>query len=332
MRIKLLIATTDNDYAEHLSNILSEKYMDTFEVTVCSSAERLQPLLAGSRFDAALLEPGLAASVSLSAVSLPLLLIDESGMVPDSEAKSIRKYQRISSLAGTVLEHYAEISQGISGLHSGRARITAVWSPAGGTGKTSVALAYATHQASRGKQALYLSLENFSSTSVYFPEGGKSISKAFEKLESNLPMLLAGIRQQDSGSGVFYFCGPENYDDIHILTTEDIEILVGACSTGMDDLIIDLSSQCDQRTRRIFDLADSILFVCDPSAASQAKLRQFIQQHNIFGQIQSKSVLVCNKGAAMAETGISKTVSLPLVRATDPGSVFKALSSGKFEG
>ena len=330
MIIKLLIATADSDYAEYLSDNLSEKYADTFNVSVCSSAERLRDLLAVSKFDAALLEPSFVAGENLSSIQLPMLLIDELGDSGDSMLRGIRKYQRISNISGYVLEYYAEAGKGRSGLNADKANITAVWSPAGGVGKTTVALAYASNRILSGKQSTYLNLENFSSTSAYFQESGRSISKVFEKLDTNVQMFLAGICQHDSGTGITYFCEPENYDDINILTADDAQTLIDACATGTDEVVIDLSSQCDERTQRIFDMADIVLIVCDPSSASQVKLRQFENQHNVFEQVQEKAIIVNNKGAKPAQTAINRSVQLPFVQSPDPISIYKTLSSASF--
>ena len=337
MKIKLLIATADGDYANHLSTILSEKYAETFEVSVCSSAERLKNLLAVNKYDAALLEYDFAcdfaSDINLSSISPPLVMIDETGVIADdnNSFKRIRKYQRVSAIAGNLLENYAEIGKGVCNFDTSRARITAVWSPSGGSGKTTVALAYAAQRIAKGNQAVYFNLENFSSAPAYFQESGKSISKVFEKLESNVQLLLLGIRQQDAGSGILYFCGPENYDDINILTSDDIETLVDACATDIDELVIDLSSQCDERTQKVFEIANIILIVCDPSITTHAKLRQFISQSNAFGRIQTKTVLVNNKGAKTTEPGFNKIVPLPFVNSADPISVYKSLSSGRFD-
>lgn len=333
MKLKLLIATSDGDYAEHLSDILSEKYSETFDVSVCSSLDRLKDFSMANKFDVAIFDQGFASAANLSPIKLPLVLIDESvGFAEDNAPlKKIRKYQRVSAIAGNVLENYAEISQGINNFGASKARTTAVWSPSGGAGKTTVALAYAANKISSGKHALYLNLENFSSTSAYFQENGKSISKVFGRPESNVSMLLMGIRQQDSGSGISYFCGPENYDDMNILTSDDIETLISACAADMDEVVIDLSSQCDERVRKVFEIADALLIVCDPSTTSQTKLQQFATQHIVFGQIQAKTVLVNNKGAKTNQPGIDKTVSLPLLNSADPISVFKSLSSGNFD-
>lgn len=334
MKIKLLIATGDRDYAEHLSNVLSEKYADTFEVGVCSSAERLRDLSAKSRLGVVLLESGFISSVNLQSMRLPILLWDTLQEEEDSEKpelKMVQKYQRISAIVADVLEIYADSGIDLSDFGGGRARITAVWSPCGGTGKTTVALAYAASKVSEGKKALYLNLEDFASTSVYFSEKGKSISTAFEKLDSNASILFKGIRMEDSGSGISYFSEPNNYDDINILTPEDIRTIFDACAVEMDELVVDLSSSCNQRTQKIFELADIVLLVSDNSQASQRKQRQFLTQHSIAQKIQDKSIFVANRGAKIKESGIERVIELPKVPSADAVSIYKTLSGVRFD-
>jgi len=330
MKIRLLIATADKDYTDHLTKTISKGYAETLELNVCTTPERLTDMTDSNRYDAALLEPDFVSAAKPGSILVPFVLIDELGPGADGgELKGIRKYQRISSMTGQILEGCAEAGRGKSAADAEKARITAVWSPAGGAGKTTVALAYAANKASAGKQVVYLNLENFSSTSVYFPESGRSISKALEKLESNLQLFLLGIRQQDSGSGILYFCGPENYDDISILTVEDIEKLLTACAVEIDELVVDLPSQIDPRIVKTLAMSDKVLLVTDQSSTSQVKLNQFISQHNVFGQIQPKAVLVNNKDARSQDERIVKTIMLPYVQTGDPVSVFKALSGSR---
>ena len=49
MKIKLLIATADSEYAEHLSSVLAKKYADTFEVSV-GNRSKLSYLYGKRRF------------------------------------------------------------------------------------------------------------------------------------------------------------------------------------------------------------------------------------------------------------------------------------------
>lgn len=335
MKIKLIIASGDGDYTEHLSRVLADRYADVFEVGVCSTqAQWAETLKSGC--DAALVEPAFAQSCDLKGVRLPLLLRDESseGFPGAGELRQVEKYQRISSIAGAVLEGYAQFSSGMTDLRKKRGQVTAVWSPAGGTGKTTVALAYAARKASDGRHATYLSLENFCSAPAYFPDCDherKSISTVFEKLEADVPMLLKGILQQDSGSGIAYYCGPNNYDDMNILTGEDLDALIRGCVANTEELVVDLSAQCDEKTRKIFELADTVLIVSDGTPAAQAKLLQFMGQHNIAQQIRDKSVLINNRGAKAAVDGLPRAVELPYVRTADIVSVYKTLSGSAFE-
>jgi hypothetical protein len=333
MKIKLLIATADHDYAEHLSNVLAEKHADAFEVAVSSTAAQLDDLLAARKFDVALLDASFIAGADFSAVRLALVLRDESGPLagPAGDLRKIRKYRRISSIAGDILANYAEEFGATDGVAAKKAHITAVWSPAGGVGKTTVALAYATRKAADGKQVLYLDLEHFSSTPLYFAETGPSISSIFEKLDGAAGLLVRGIRQLDSGTGVAYFCHAENYDDLNILTAEDIAALMAACSAGTDELVIDLPCLCDERVRRILDFADRVLLVTDNTTTARAKLRQFMSQHNVFERVRAKTALIANKGAPGGESPVDTVIGLPLVPAGDAVAVYKALSGNRFE-
>lgn len=333
MKMKLLIGSDHRDYVEHLSHVLAEKYADTFDVSVCSSMERLGEVITENRYDAVLVEPSFASAVKEDAVRLPLVLWHEAGLSADvaTHMKKVRKYQRISVLAGLILEYYALVATDIVHMANDKAKITAVWSPCGGVGKTTVALAYAARKGGGDKAVVYLNLESFASTSAYFPENGKSISCAFERLDSNAHVLLMGIRQHDSSSGITYFSSPDNYDDITILTAADIETLIQACATWADEVIVDLPSQCDDRVQKVFELANTVLLVTDFTTTAHVKMQQFLHQHHVAGRIQDKSVLINNKGAKWSEARIHNDIRLPFVQTTDPISVYKTLSGSTFE-
>lgn len=330
MKIQLLIACEDKDYCQHLSRVLAERHGDTFEVSICSTREKLAAALTGHRQDVALLSAHMARGAMLDKVTLPLLLWDDAaGEELGQEMDSVRKYQRISNLTGDVLGRYAKVAGRKNVPESERVQICAVWSPAGGTGKTTVALAYAAQQAATGRKTVYLDMEYFSSTPVYFSQEGKSISEAFENLGGNLELLLKSIRRQDVGSGIYYFCAPSNYDDMNILSRENVEELVSAAGQGMEEVVLDLSSVCDERCQCIMALADRILLVTDNTPRSLAKLKQFQEQNNLFEQIREKVTLVCNMGAQVTAS-VPHTVTLPSLRADNPTSVYKSLSAHRF--
>jgi len=245
----------------------------------------------------------------------------------------INKYQRISTIVAAILERYAKVSAGKNDPDLRKANITAVWSPVGGAGKTSVAVAYAMSRAGDEKEVFYLNLEDFTSVPCYFNKVGKSISTVFEMLENqdgNVKMLIQGVSCSDKG--IMYLCGPDNYEDMCILSAENIHALVTTCAGLTDELVIDLSSACDARARKVFELADNILLVAAHTAQSETKTAQFLSQNNVFESIKEKITMVANKGVSVNEPEIDSIIYLPYVQSNDAFEVCRSLSNSESLG
>ena len=333
MKIQLLIAVADSDYSEYLSNTLSTKYTDKFAVGLCSSQDKLSDVLSAKKYDVILVEPEWISMLHKHNLKLVLALICEESSIPESalNAVQVEKYQRISTLVNKILELYEKVAPSFDDLRKSREQIVAVWSPVGGVGKTSVALAYATRAVSNGGIATYLSFEQFSSAVTYFSVEGGSISALFERLTSNAELNVKSFLRHDNGSGVDYFCPPENYNDINKLSKDDMVFLVNTCARACDVAVVDLPSICDKNSQAVLELADIVLLVTDGCKASSSKLDIFISQHGIFESIKHKVRLISNKGAMITDTRFEKVISLPRVQLDDPISVYKTLSGNSFD-
>ena len=330
MKIQLIIGSDDVDYLEHLSRVLAGRYADTFEVNTCSLPEKLGEIAQRGRFDVALLSPSMLEHAPTQMARLTLVLWEDGQGTALPGQILLRKYQRISSLVGDILQQYAQVSSQALGLTAEDVVVTAVWSPSGGSGKTTVALAYAAQKVSENKKTVYFDLEPFSSTPVYFPTSGKSLSTVFEQLDCNVELLLQSIRQKDDASGIFYFCRPDNYDDIRTLSAEDLMTLVDAGSKGVQELVLDLGSGYDLKTRALLERADQVLLVSEPSRTSQGKLEQFCAQNDLYERIKEKTVLVLNRARGSGAVRDRQVVVLPPVQSEDPVVVYKTLSGGYF--
>jgi MinD-like ATPase involved in chromosome partitioning or flagellar assembly len=334
MKTNLLICTADTAYAEHLSRHLSERHADAFEVCVCLESGSLHDTIKSQTFDAALIDPGLSVGADLRPVRVPLLIWSEES--DDAEAsgeyKRVRKYQRISSIVAEILTSCAEMLSDARVEDLEKARVTVVWSPAGGVGKTTVALAYAAKKVADGKETLYLDMEHFSSVPVYFHEAGTSISSVFEMLENgsgNIQMLIRAIRKQDNGDGIAYISRPDNYDDMNILSAEDAATLLRACCGVAEEVVVDMPCVCDARTRKLFEIADKIFLVTDATAAARTKVSQFVTQHNVYGGIKAKLAVVANRGATVSDTPTPspEIVALPHVASYNAQAVYRSLAA-----
>ena len=166
---------------------------------------------------------------------------------------------------------------------------------------------------------------------MYFADPERGLTDVFEKLDGNLELLFQSIRREDSGSGILYFGRPDNYDDIEILTPDDVTALLQGASAGVEELVVDLGSGCDRKTRRILELAAQVLLVTDGSQAARIKCGQFRAQHDLYALLADRLTVVANRGARGAAQAGERTVSLPLVQSDDPVVVYKTLSAGYFQ-
>ncbi len=330
MKIRLIIVTKEREYAELFYDGAASK-RDLVDIDICTSYEKLDAMLQQGRYDVVLAERDAVDYVDPSRVKLILLLWNQKQGMSEyvQEMPMVKKYQRISGILSDVQGQYAKVAPEHFGA-SDKGRITAVWSPAGGTGKTSVALASAVRSALNGRKTTYLDLEYFSGTEALFERSGKSLSTVFTQLSGNLALQMQSIRLEDSNTNVNYFSPPSNYDDMNELTEEDILALVRAASGSAEELVVDLSSLCDRKNRAIFEVADRILLVVDQSAVAAAKLQQFMNQNSVFHTYLDKITVVANKGASVKLPENVDVVRLPLVHSVDPVSVYTTLSAKSF--
>ncbi len=331
MKINLIIASEDTKYSKHISQYLSEFFADTFAVAVCTNKEMFAKQISSIMFDIALVEATFIPLVN-SNVKLPLLLWENGQDIYNDIGNyiKVKKHQRITTIASELLQNFAKIAPNYNSMNGNSSKVTVVWSPCGGVGKTTVALAYAANRIARGKKVLYLNLENFSSVETYFNISNESISTVFESFESNLEILLKAIVQTDDATRIMYFSPPNNYDDINILSKEDLIKLIDGCSLLADEIVVDISSQCNSNAITIFEIANTILLVIENTITSHKKLFQFLNQNSIAQKQEEKLVLVQNKGASLSQTK-HKKISLPHINSNNAVAVFKALSSSNFE-
>jgi len=90
--------------------------------------------------------------------------------------------------------------------------------------------------------------------------------------------------------------------------------------------VIDLPCVCDSRTRKAFELADSVLLVTAQTAAAETKLAQFISQNNVYESIKDKVTIVANMDTITNIPLKESLQSLPTVQSDNALEICKALS------
>ena len=158
MNIKILIADQSKEYIDRLIDKLQE--YSELDISIATSYEKLEKAMNNSKYDIILFNSDLNDSkITFNAAKLAICLYDEeqehSGLY--KELKFIRKYQRISSIYNELIGSYADEAGYTPDFSNGiGTKIVAVYSPMGGTGKTTAALVLTQQLQTAGYNSLFL--------------------------------------------------------------------------------------------------------------------------------------------------------------------------------
>lgn len=299
MVIRIAIADEDIEYINRIINIL-ERY-DNLDILAYTDTDALENAIRTKKIDILLFGSSIISPYMLEDRDfIPVVLWDEeNGSQEVMQYRKIYKYQRISKIYQQILEIYAEIS-GDSGEMQGqnKAAIVAFYSPVGGAGKTTLALAAATKYARQGKRTIYLNLENMASDDCYLPETeGHGISEVAASLEDNINHTLK-IQSllQTKRENLFYLNHFDSPNDFAELSAEEEKQLIEVIQkTGLFDvIIIDMQTVTDEKSKIVFELADRIALIEKPDEMAEKKLHRFYGQAYIMNEYGRKMVRILN--------------------------------------
>jgi MinD-like ATPase involved in chromosome partitioning or flagellar assembly len=309
-RLNLVIADGDERYVESLSGYLLWRYPERFNITSFTSPAGLAGCFSGTdiRADILLTSPQMyAAGVPEDRIGIVIFLSDGSKS-GDERYFEVKKYQHAGRMAGDILGFFSQTAENRNIPVNGgkRTKIVAVFSPAGGTGKTSVALYSSMLCARKGLSVFYLNMEDIQSTPLFFECGSaKNLSDVLLHVKSqgpNLALKIEAASCTDAELNIQYLSPPESVLELDEMCSEEIGALVrGAMSScNYDILFIDMSAGLCGRNRVLLENSDEILVVITPDGGSMAKLNALSREfdrlsENTMPGLRKKITLVLNR-------------------------------------
>lgn len=303
MNIRIAIADQNETYLERLGeglqkykNLSCTRYSDSAAFLRALSARKFDVVL----FDTSMLEDSGYQTADFSNTALPIVLYHEDTdlrfLPPDIE--KIDKYQRISQIYRNLADLYALIGEGRAEAGN-RASLIAVYSPAGGTGKTVVSWKLAQQISAAGGQVLYLNMEEIPSFAAFArpgEQGGLDELYTFALQRSGDIKLKLEACVQEISHGLYTMNPFGNLMDIGGLTESDVEeLLEKIVSSGkFTHVIVDMSSSLSGKNRQILTKAGFIVLVEKPDRCTQAKMQRLLGQYNLMEDYAYKMVRVQN--------------------------------------
>lgn len=298
MKIKVAIWDKDAVYLNRLESVFSVKYADKLEIYSFTDAEIALQELRGRRIDVFLA----GESFPVETAQLPdgcvfAFLVEAMNVEMVRDIAAISKFQKAEMIYRQILGLFSEKAAAVTGIHMGQGgRTIAFVSAAGGTGCSTAAAACAMHFAKNGKKALYLNLEKFGSSDVFFRSEGSAglgdVIYAVKSRKGNLALKLESAVRQDA-SGVFFYSAAKLALDIAELSAGEIREMIGVLkmSGGYDYIILDMDFSLEEERLKILEECNLLLFVADGSAASNVKLERAVESLRVVEQQKDRKLL-----------------------------------------
>lgn len=284
-RLKLIIADNDAEYVSSLEKFLIIYYPHRFDITSFLSADKLCGYLKNSENNDILLISRPMWKEDLYLKDECIITLSDHDCEPLPQSKGvIKKYQSAEKIVSDIMNIYVSGCKEASPIKEGRRTcIVSVYSPVGGSGKSSVAAGLSILSAGRGLKAFYLNMEDMSCSEGFFSgDSEQCFSNVIFHLkgrESNHSIVMEGAKCRDARTGVFFFRPPDNSLEMHELTQEDIAALFKAFRSNAfyDVVFVDMPCATDKRCTALLSGSDVILSVLLPGKNAELKNKRFLE-------------------------------------------------------
>ena len=301
MKIKVAILDADQVYLDRFVSAFSAKYADKVELYSFTDKDIALTALSNNRIDVFVASESF--DIDFNKVPTKCVFayfVDTAGIDSYNNHSAICKFQKADLIYKQFLSLYSEKAGGISGLKldDDSTKIIMFSSPCGGVGTSTVAAACAKHFALAGKSVLYLNLETFGSSDIFFSgEGQYDMSEVIYALKSkktNLSMKLESCVKKDI-SGVSFYSSTNIPLNMMEMSTDDIVRMIEELklAAALDYIIVDIGFGLDKDHLRIYHLAHSVVWVSDGEEISNIKLSRAYQSIALLEQ--TKGIELANR-------------------------------------
>lgn len=321
-KINIVIADSDELYLNHLTNYLIE-HMNTFEVCSFTTKDNLIKYVGdkSNKIDIiAFTEDLMDGTISVANAPAKILLSDGS-FTELEEFETVNKYQKAEKFINDILMIYAEKTGRVEAVSTGdkETKLVGFFSPVGGCGKTTLALAAAYALASQGKRVFYLNAEKLNSTYNILNESSEgSLSDLYLTVKTkgaNIGLRIIANKYTDENTNISYINPAESSLEINELTLDELKKLLKEFEQlgEFDTVIVDFDSEFGKEKIDILKCMDKIIIPFTSEGLSLAKTGLFIKELGMYDELREiadKSAFVLNKSNAQSISALQSCGAL----------------------
>lgn len=306
-KINIVIADLDGLYLHHLTNYLIE-HMHTLDVCSFTDKDGFIKYVGdrSNKIDViAFTEEFMDETVRLSSAPAKILLSD--GTYTELEGMdSVNKYQKAEKFINDILMIYADKTGRVEAVTTGdkATKLIGFYSPVGGCGKTTLAVAAAYALAAQGRRVFYLNAEKINSTSTVLNNAGSgSMSDLYLTVKTkgaNIGLRIIANKYTDTHLNISYINPAESSLEINELTTNEFLKLLNEFEQlgEFDVVIIDFDDEFSKEKISVLSVMDKIFVPFTTEYTSMSKIGLYMKELGMYDELKDildKTVLILNK-------------------------------------
>lgn len=306
VELKLIIADHDLGYINAMTKYLSSWGKRKFHMVSFTNPVLLKEYLTTNQGDILLISPDwIEDDMALSSVQVTVLLND-SDRLPGalSNYPSINKYQPGDVLGKQLIRIFSEHSDDemIVTHTPSSTSLIGIYSPAGGVGKTTLAVTMARLLAKCQIPTLLLSLEDLASYGAMLQDDlsyhFSDILYFVKQKHKNLMLKVEGLKSIDEPTGLHYFSPVSCYQDMQEVTIEEWVRFITYIKehSGYERIVLDFDSSLGHRNIKLLGLCEQLMVLANEQPVSIYKVKKMYQHFDKMGMtmLREKASLVVN--------------------------------------
>ena len=287
-RFNLVLADSDEWYIDSLGKFLSGSYKSRFNVNVFTRKELLEEFLEAGcgKTDVLLASPDMIPEKAVQRFEPDMVIVLSDGKKPEKydTMPCINKYQPGERIVNSIMEIYSAVNSGMVSVLKGSKKTTliSVYSPVGGSGKTTIALNLSIQLSRMGLEVFYLNLESVNTSDCFLKstDSGHNLSSVLLCLKDyskRLAVRLESARCFDARFNISYFRPAFCSLELDELTEDDTGRLLSELrDLGQYDVIVaDMDSVLNRRNMAVLSGSDSIVLLLRQDVQSKYKAECF---------------------------------------------------------
>lgn len=306
--IRLVIADDDSAYLQQLTRcILQADYgLEVYSFAKVESLERFLQENQSGEVEIIAVSDSMRSPAVDSASGVKILLSEGEQDEGCEGYLSVNKYQKFSNVISEILIAYGKVTGRSARVGGGthQSKVIGVYSPVGGSGKTTVALMLAYQLGLRQKKVFYQNYERLNSSLRVLPKGAQiglsDVMVAVHGKESGIGLLLQ-TKMYTSPEWHFSYVGPlDSALDLNELSGEEQCSFLRelASANAFDAVVLDFESELNATNFDLLQLCDWLVVPFLPDSMGLGKLELLFHEMELHEELRSlreRMIFVGNK-------------------------------------